>query len=50
MRMLWGKKILHRSESPEWPIVGKVRYMTSESTARKYDVDPYLARWSGGTG
>lgn len=88
MRMLWGKKILHWSESPErafaimvelnnrygvdgrdpnsysgilwilgkydrpWgperPIFGKVRYMTSESTARKYDVDPYLARWSGG--
>jgi len=84
LRMLWGKKILQWSESPEralevmielnnkyaldgrdpnsysgifwilgrydraWgpvrPIFGKIRYMTSENTARKYPVKEYLAR------
>lgn len=82
LRMLWGKKILHWSESPQaalrimielnnkyaldgrnpnsysgifwvlgrydraWgperPIFGKVRYMTSESTASKYSVKNYI--------
>ncbi len=86
MRMLWGKKILHWSESPEdalstmihlnnkyavdgrnpnsysgifwcmgrydrpWgperPIFGKVRYMTSENTARKFSVKNYLERYT----
>ncbi len=86
MRMLWGKKILHWSASPEealatmielndkyaldgrdpnsysgifwclgrfdraWgperPIFGKIRYMTSESTARKYRVQGYLQKYS----
>ncbi|MCA9128750.1 MAG: deoxyribodipyrimidine photolyase [Planctomycetales bacterium] len=85
MRMLWGKKILHWSPSPEqalktmlhlnnkyaldgrdpnsysgifwvlgrydraWgperPIFGKIRYMTSDNTARKYDLAPYLERY-----
>ena len=85
MRMLWGKKILHWSESPQaalltmihlnnkyavdgrnpnsysgifwclgrydrpWgpvrPIFGKVRYMTSENTARKFRVKSYLERY-----
>ncbi|HBL45082.1 deoxyribodipyrimidine photolyase [Gimesia sp.] len=85
MRMLWGKKILHWSESPQaaleimihlnnkyavdgrnpnsysgifwclgrydraWgperPIFGKIRYMTSENTARKFSVDGYLERY-----
>jgi len=83
--MLWGKKILHWSESPQaalltmihlnnkyavdgrnpnsysgifwclgrydrpWgpvrPIFGKVRYMTSENTARKFRVKSYLERY-----
>lgn len=83
LRMLWGKKILHWTESPrdalgimielnnryaldgrdpnsysgifwclgrydrawgpERPVFGKVRYMSSESTRRKYAVDGYLA-------
>ena len=86
LRMLWGKKILHWSESPEtaldmmielnnryaldgrnpnsysgifwclgrfdraWgperAIFGKVRYMTSQSTARKYNVSTYLDQFA----
>lgn len=86
LRMLWGKKILHWSESPQealrimvelnnryavdgrnpnsysgifwvlgrfdraWgperPIFGKVRYMTSENTARKLKVDGYVRKYS----
>jgi deoxyribodipyrimidine photo-lyase len=86
LRMLWGKKILHWSATPQlalevmielnnkyaldgrnpnsysgifwtlgrydrpWgperPIFGKVRYMTSENTARKVDVDEYLRRYA----
>jgi len=86
MRMLWGKKILHWSESPEsalltmihlnnkyaidgrnpnsysgifwclgrydraWgperAIFGKIRYMTSENTARKFRVKSYLEKYN----
>ena len=86
LRMLWGKKILHWSESPEaalgtmielnnkyaldgrnpnsysgifwclgrfdraWgperPVFGKVRYMTSENTARKYNVKSYIENYN----
>jgi len=85
LRMLWGKKILEWSRTPEialetmihlnnkyaldgrnpnsysgifwclgrydrpWgperPIFGAVRYMSSDNTARKMDVKPYLARY-----
>jgi deoxyribodipyrimidine photo-lyase len=85
LRMLWGKKILEWTESPEqalefmielnnkyaldgrnpnsysgifwvlgrydraWgperPIFGKIRYMSSENTARKLPVKEYLARY-----
>lgn len=85
LRMLWGKKILHWTESPrdalavmvelnnryaldgrdpnswsgifwclgrydrawgpERPVFGKVRYMSSDSTRRKYEVDGYIARY-----
>ncbi len=85
LRMLWGKKILEwsptpqdaletmvhlnnkfaldgrdpnsysgifwvlgrydRAWGPERPVFGKVRYMTSENTARKYDVKGYLAKY-----
>lgn len=85
LRMLWGKKILEWSPSPEaalehlielnnrwaldgrdpnsysgifwtlgrfdrpWgpvrPIFGTIRYMSSDNTAKKFDVGPYLARW-----
>lgn len=86
MRMLWGKKILHWTESPrqalrilielnnkyaldgrnpnsysgifwtlgrydrawgpERQIFGKVRYMTSESTAKKWPVKSYMRKFS----
>ena len=86
LRMLWGKKILHWSESPQealrimvelnnkyaldgrnpnsysgifwvlgrydrpWgperPIFGKIRYMTSDNTARKVSVKNYVRRYS----
>lgn len=87
LRMLWGKKILHWSESPQkaleimielnnkyaldgrdpnsysgifwvlgrfdraWgperEIFGKIRYMTSDSTRRKYKVDEYIEEYTG---
>ena len=87
MRMLWGKKILEwsstpnqaletmielnnkyaldgrnpnsisgifwtlgrfdRAWGPERSIFGKVRYMSSDNTARKLKTKPYLQRWSG---
>lgn len=86
LRMLWGKKILHWSESPEaaleimielnnkyaldgrdpnsysgifwtlgrydraWgperPIFGKIRYMTSDNTARKFPVKGYVKKYA----
>lgn len=86
VRMLWGKKILEWSPSPEaalqtlielnnryaldgrnpnsysgifwtlgrydrpWgperPIFGTIRYMSSDNTARKFNVKPYLAQFS----
>lgn len=85
LRMLWGKKILHWSESPEkalqvmielnnryaldgrdpnsysgifwclgrydrpWGperlVFGKIRYMSSRNTARKFNLKPYLERY-----
>ena len=36
-----------RAWGPERPIFGKIRYMTSQNTARKMDVKPYLARFGG---
>ena len=87
LRMLWGKKILEWSASPQealktmihlnnkyavdgrdpnsysgifwvlgrydraWgperPIFGKIRYMSSENTARKYRTTRYLEKWGG---
>ncbi len=86
LRMLWGKKILHwtnspqqaldimihlnnkyaldgrdpnsysgifwvlgrydRAWGPERPIFGKIRYMTSENTAKKHKLGSYLERYS----
>jgi deoxyribodipyrimidine photo-lyase len=36
-----------RAWGPERPIFGKIRYMSSENTARKIKLDAYLARFSG---
>lgn len=35
-----------RAWGPERPIFGKVRYMSSENTARKLNVKPYLSRYA----
>ena len=37
-----------RAWGPERPIFGKVRYMTSENTARKLPVTKYLDRYAPG--
>lgn len=90
LRMLWGKKVLHWSRSPQealevlihlnnkyaldgrdpnsysgifwclgrydrpWPperpVFGTVRFMSSESTRRKFKVDGYVKRYASRTG
>lgn len=87
LRMLWGKKVIEWSASPEeawatldhlnnrwavdgcdpnswsgiawcfgrfdrpWaptrPVFGSIRWMSSDNTRRKMDVEPYLQRWGG---
>jgi deoxyribodipyrimidine photo-lyase len=37
-----------RAWGPERPIFGKIRYMSSDNTARKLRIKPYLERWSTG--
>ena len=44
--ILWCLGRYDRAWGPERPIYGKVRYMTSESTRRKYRVDDYVARYA----
>ena len=36
-----------RAWGPERPIFGKVRYMSSDNTARKYRTAGYLEKWGG---
>ena len=43
----WTFGRFDRAWGPERPIFGTVRYMSSDNTARKVDVKPYLARWGG---
>jgi deoxyribodipyrimidine photo-lyase len=38
---------LHDRAFQERPILGKVRPMSSERTAEKVDLGPYLERWGG---
>lgn len=41
--------VLGRSDrpwGPERPVLGKVRYLSSENTARKFRLDSYLQRFS----
>ena len=44
--IFWCFGRFDRAWGPERPIFGKVRYMTSENTRRKFKLNPYLARWS----
>ncbi len=43
--IFWVLGRYDRAWGPERPVFGKVRYMTSENTARKYDVKGYLAKY-----
>ena len=44
--IFWCLGRYDRAWGPERPIVGKVRYMSSESTARKLNVKNYLHRYA----
>ena len=41
--ILWCFGLFDRPWAPERPVLGTVRYMSSENTARKFRVKPYLA-------
>ena len=45
--IMWVLGRFDRPWGPERPIFGKVRYMTSASTRRKYDVADYIAEYAG---
>jgi deoxyribodipyrimidine photo-lyase len=45
----WCLGRFDRPWGPERPIFGKIRYMSSQNTARKVKVKKYLERYSGGT-
>ena len=42
----WVLGRFDRPWAPERPVFGTIRYMSSQNTARRLDVKPYLARWS----
>ncbi len=44
--IFWVLGRYDRAWGPERPIFGKIRYMTSESTARKYSLKQYLKRFA----
>ena len=44
--IFWVLGRYDRPWGPERPIFGKVRYMTSENTARKLSVDGYLEKYA----
>ena len=48
--IFWCLGRYDRAWGPERPIYGKVRYMTSDSTRRKYKVDGYIERYAPGDG
>ncbi len=48
--ILWVFGRYDRAWGPERPIYGKVRYMSSDNTAKKLKLKGYLARWSGPNG
>ncbi len=43
--IFWTLGRFDRAWGPERPIFGKIRYMSSDNTARKLKVKPYLARY-----
>ena len=44
--IFWTLGRYDRAWGPERPIFGKIRYMTSESTAKKFNLSVYLDKWS----
>ena len=44
--IFWCLGRYDRAWGPERPIYGKIRYMTSANTARKFSVKKYLAKYS----
>jgi len=44
--IFWCLGRFDRAWGPERPIFGKIRYMSSDNTAKKLRVDAYLARWA----
>ena len=45
--ILWCFGLFDRPWAPERPVMGRVRYMSSENTARKFDLAPYYSYVSG---
>ena len=43
--VFWVLGRYDRAWGPERDIYGKIRYMTSDSAARKFDLKPYLEKW-----
>jgi deoxyribodipyrimidine photo-lyase len=41
--ILWCFGLFDRPWAPERRVLGSLRYMSSENTARKFDLKPYLA-------
>ena len=44
--IFWTLGRFDRAWGPERQIFGKIRYMSSDNTARKLKLKEYLARWS----
>jgi deoxyribodipyrimidine photo-lyase len=44
--ILWTLGLFDHAWGPERPIFGTVRYMSSDATRRKLDLDGYLRRWA----
>jgi deoxyribodipyrimidine photo-lyase len=44
--ILWTLGLFDRPWGPVRPIFGTIRYMSSDATRKKLDMDEYLARWS----
>lgn len=48
--IFWCLGRYDRPWGPERPVMGTLRYMTSDSTVKKLRMKAYLARWGGGPG
>ncbi len=48
--IFWVLGRYDRAWGPERPIFGKIRYMSSDNTARKVKVKPYLAKYAAERG